>query len=151
MSRWSCTRSLCCRCGPRAWYEIYSREVLSLEHNTRSIQLWGPLGWHHCPALCGSLHPGWVGGELPWGEDPQWGLNTRLDSRIEPIARVAASLEIRRRNLTGYNCLINSNDLLEEAHWSFVLLVLECFTLLPFPSEWGKGCQETLLPELIWM
>ena len=42
--------------------------------------------------------------------------NIRLDSRMEPIASVAAPLEIRRSYLTSYNCLITSNDLLKEAH-----------------------------------
>ena len=33
----------------------------------------------------------------------------------EPIASVAAPLEIRRSNLKSYNCLINSNGLLKGA------------------------------------
>ena len=66
---------------------------------------WGPLGLQHCPALCGSHHPVKVGEELTWDEDPQW-FRHSLDSRREPIASVAAFVEIRRSNLTSYKCLI---------------------------------------------
>ena len=71
----------------------------------RNRRLWGPLGLQHCPALCGSHHPVKVGEELLWDEDPQW-FKHSLDSRREPIASDAASLEIRRSNLTSYKCLI---------------------------------------------
>ena len=107
MSRWSCTRSLCCRCGPLAWYEIYR------------LQSWGfePRAWYEIDD-CGAhwvcniiLH--YAGLIILWELEKSYpgakilsGLNIRLDSRKEPIASVAASLEIRRSNLTSYKCLI---------------------------------------------
>ena len=147
MSRWSCTRSLCCRCGPLARYEIYSREVWA-SSMIRNLRLWGPLGLHHCPALCGSHHHVWVREELPWGEDPQCGFKHSPGLKDGAYCECCCSSRDPEELSDKLKLPDNFQWSLERSTPKFrIIRSWECFTLLLFPFKWGKGCQEILLPD----
>ena len=85
---------------------VNSREVLSPEQDTKSTTDCGAHWVCTIVLYYAGLIVLWELEKSCPGAKILSGLNIRLDSRLEPVASVAAPLEIRRSNLTSYRCLV---------------------------------------------